>query len=38
MDFKNILIGKLYDESVGYIYSFVFYDLGVFMVYLKDEI
>ena len=38
MDSKNILTGKPYDESVGYIYSFALYDLGAFMVYLKDEI
>ena len=35
---KNILTGQPYDDSVGYIYSFALYDLGVFMVYLKEEI
>lgn len=35
---KNILTGKPFDETVGYIYSFALYDLGVFMVYLKNEL
>lgn len=35
---KNILTGKPFDKSVGYIYSFALFDLGVFMVYLKDEV
>lgn len=35
---KNILTGKPVDDAFKYYYSFALYDLGVFVVYMQDEI